>query len=254
MEPRASACVVGLLYGWQVTALFPTENQVSWQGHLFGFAGGVLAAIVLRSPAAVRPPTDGRSRPRPIETEPGPDPESPRPRGLDLDRPCRMQPRGLVLRLPGSRERPNRRGRPRDVACRCAPPPVPSGVSIAGESPDDEEQGCSRLTSRSSEPGRRASSRRYYAGFRGLSVAVIDALPEPGGQVTAMYPEKAIFDVAGFPTIKGRDLVANLVVQAGTFDPTYVLGCTGGKAQLPRGRAAVPHPVGRVGCCTAAPC
>ena len=64
----------------------------------------------------------------------------------------------------------------------------------------------------------------YYAGFRGLSTAVIDALPEPGGQVTAMYPEKAIFDVAGFPNIKGRDLVANLVEQAGTFSPTYLLG------------------------------
>jgi len=64
----------------------------------------------------------------------------------------------------------------------------------------------------------------YYAGFRGLSIAVIDALPEPGGQVTAMYPEKAIFDVAGFPTIKGRDLVANLVAQAGQYNPTYLLG------------------------------
>jgi thioredoxin reductase len=64
----------------------------------------------------------------------------------------------------------------------------------------------------------------YYAGFRGLSVAIIDALPEPGGQVTAMYPEKAIFDVAGFPVIKGRDLVANLVEQAGAFNPTYLLG------------------------------
>jgi len=64
----------------------------------------------------------------------------------------------------------------------------------------------------------------YYAGFRGLSVTVIDALPEPGGQVTAMYPEKAIYDVAGFPVIKGRELVANLVEQAGTFNPTYLLG------------------------------
>jgi ferredoxin/flavodoxin---NADP+ reductase len=64
----------------------------------------------------------------------------------------------------------------------------------------------------------------YYAGFRGLSIAVIDALPEPGGQVTAMYPEKAIFDVAGFPNIKGRDLVANLVAQASQYNPTYLLG------------------------------
>src|SRR5258707_13229441 len=64
----------------------------------------------------------------------------------------------------------------------------------------------------------------YYAGFRGLSVAIIDALPEPGGQVTAMYPEKAIFDVAGFPVIKGRDLVAAVVEQADAFNPTYLLG------------------------------
>ncbi|WP_433056463.1 NAD(P)/FAD-dependent oxidoreductase [Dactylosporangium sp. CS-033363] len=64
----------------------------------------------------------------------------------------------------------------------------------------------------------------YYAGFRGLSTAVIDALPEPGGQVTAMYPEKMIFDVAGFPGIRGRDLVANLVEQAAQFSPEYFLG------------------------------
>src|SRR5215472_966733 len=64
----------------------------------------------------------------------------------------------------------------------------------------------------------------YYAGFRGLSTAVIDALPEPGGQVTAMYPEKLIYDIAGFPVIRGRDLVANLVQQAEPFNPEYLLG------------------------------
>ncbi len=64
----------------------------------------------------------------------------------------------------------------------------------------------------------------YYAGFRGLSTVVIDALPEPGGQVTAMYPEKLIYDVAGFPVIRGRDLVANLVEQAATYHPEYLLG------------------------------
>jgi len=64
----------------------------------------------------------------------------------------------------------------------------------------------------------------YYAGFRGLSTVVIDALPEPGGQVTAMYPEKMIYDVAGFPAIRGRDLVANLVEQAAQFNPGYRLG------------------------------
>jgi thioredoxin reductase (NADPH) len=64
----------------------------------------------------------------------------------------------------------------------------------------------------------------YYAGFRGLSVAVIDSLPEPGGQITALYPEKDILDVAGFPTIKGRDLVASLLAQAAPFAPRYLLG------------------------------
>lgn len=64
----------------------------------------------------------------------------------------------------------------------------------------------------------------YYAGFRGMSVALMDTLPEPGGQVTAMYPEKMIYDVAGFPAVKGRDLVAGLVKQADQFKPTYLLG------------------------------
>jgi ferredoxin/flavodoxin---NADP+ reductase len=64
----------------------------------------------------------------------------------------------------------------------------------------------------------------YYAGFRELSTAVVDSLPEPGGQVTAMYPEKKIFDIAGFPVVLGRDLVTSLVEQADQFKPTYLLG------------------------------
>ena len=66
----------------------------------------------------------------------------------------------------------------------------------------------------------------YYAGFRGLSVALVDSLPELGGQVTAMYPEKAILDVAGFPSVKGRDLVDGLVAQALTAEPVQLLGRT----------------------------
>jgi thioredoxin reductase (NADPH) len=66
----------------------------------------------------------------------------------------------------------------------------------------------------------------YYGGFRGLSSAVVDSLPELGGQITAMYPEKDILDVAGFPVVKGKDLVAGLVAQAATADPTYLLGRT----------------------------
>lgn len=63
----------------------------------------------------------------------------------------------------------------------------------------------------------------YYAGFRGLSVAIVDALPSPGGQISAMYPEKGIYDVAGFPDIKGQALVDGLVEQAAAFEPTYLL-------------------------------
>src|SRR5918997_6644533 len=66
----------------------------------------------------------------------------------------------------------------------------------------------------------------YYSGFRGLSVGVVDSLPELGGQITAMYPEKDILDVAGFPVVKGKDLVSGLVEQAATADPTYLLGRT----------------------------
>lgn len=63
----------------------------------------------------------------------------------------------------------------------------------------------------------------YYAGFRGMQVALMDSLPEPGGQVTAMYPEKMIYDVAGFPGIRGRELVDALVKQAAAFSPSYLL-------------------------------
>ncbi|WP_432478536.1 NAD(P)/FAD-dependent oxidoreductase [Nocardioides sp. GXQ0305] len=66
----------------------------------------------------------------------------------------------------------------------------------------------------------------YYAGFRGLRVAVVDSLPELGGQVTAMYPEKAILDVAGFPTVKGKELVEGLVAQASSARPVYHLDRT----------------------------
>lgn len=64
----------------------------------------------------------------------------------------------------------------------------------------------------------------YYAGFRGFSVTVLDVLAEPGGQISAMYPEKDIYDIAGFAKVKGRDLVSGLLDQANQFSPKYVLG------------------------------
>ena len=64
----------------------------------------------------------------------------------------------------------------------------------------------------------------YYAGARGLSVAVVDSLSQLGGQVTAMYPEKQIYDIAGLPAVSGRELVKGLVAQADQYEPTYLLG------------------------------
>jgi thioredoxin reductase (NADPH) len=75
----------------------------------------------------------------------------------------------------------------------------------------------------------------YYAGFRGMSVTVVDSLPELGGQVTAMYPEKAILDVAGFPTVKGRELVNDLVAQAASANPTYLLDRTASTLEVADG-------------------
>jgi thioredoxin reductase (NADPH) len=54
--------------------------------------------------------------------------------------------------------------------------------------------------------------------------ATIDSLPELGGQVTAMYPEKPIYDITGFRQVNGRDLVAGLVDQVSHFSPAYALG------------------------------
>jgi len=59
----------------------------------------------------------------------------------------------------------------------------------------------------------------FYAGMRGVSARIVDALPELGGQLVALYPEKYIFDVAGFPKILAKDLVRNLVEQASQFHP-----------------------------------
>ena len=64
----------------------------------------------------------------------------------------------------------------------------------------------------------------FYAGMRQVSAQVVDALPEAGGQLAALYPEKFIFDVAGFPQILAKDLVRNLMDQNKRFDGKLHLG------------------------------
>ena len=63
----------------------------------------------------------------------------------------------------------------------------------------------------------------FYAGMRGASCRLIDALPELGGQVTALYPEKYIYDVGGLPKILGKDFVRQCVQQALQFKPDVQL-------------------------------
>jgi len=64
----------------------------------------------------------------------------------------------------------------------------------------------------------------FYAGMREMSVKIIDSLGDLGGQVSALYPEKYIFDVAGHPQILGREFVANCVQQGLQFGPMVCLG------------------------------
>lgn len=59
----------------------------------------------------------------------------------------------------------------------------------------------------------------FYAGMRGVSARVIDVLPELGGQLRALYPEKYVYDVAGFPRVLAKDLANDLVEQGLQFDP-----------------------------------
>jgi thioredoxin reductase len=64
----------------------------------------------------------------------------------------------------------------------------------------------------------------FYAGMRQVSAQIVDALPEAGGQLAALYPEKFIFDVAGFSQILAKDLVKALVDQTRRFDGKVHLG------------------------------
>ncbi|HUK20413.1 MAG TPA: NAD(P)/FAD-dependent oxidoreductase [Gemmatimonadales bacterium] len=64
----------------------------------------------------------------------------------------------------------------------------------------------------------------FYAGMRGASCRLIDNLDQVGGQLTALYPEKYIFDVAGFPKVLAKDLVKGLAEQAMQFNAPVHLG------------------------------
>jgi thioredoxin reductase len=63
----------------------------------------------------------------------------------------------------------------------------------------------------------------FYAGLRGVSCRIVDALPQLGGQLMALYPEKYIYDVGGLPKILAKDLARNMAEQGLQFDPEVVL-------------------------------
>ena len=62
----------------------------------------------------------------------------------------------------------------------------------------------------------------FYAGLRQMRTKVIEALPEPGGQLAVLYPEKLIYDVPGHPKILAQDLVKQLMQQVALFEPAFI--------------------------------
>ncbi|AND42022.1 MULTISPECIES: NAD(P)/FAD-dependent oxidoreductase [Cytobacillus] len=63
----------------------------------------------------------------------------------------------------------------------------------------------------------------FYGGMRQASVKIIESLPQLGGQLSALYPEKYIYDVAGFPKVRAQELIDNLKEQMAKFEPTVSL-------------------------------
>lgn len=64
----------------------------------------------------------------------------------------------------------------------------------------------------------------FACGHLGMRCHVIEALSDVGGQCTALYPEKPIYDIPGFPAIAAGELIARLMAQAAPFAPTFHLG------------------------------
>jgi len=64
----------------------------------------------------------------------------------------------------------------------------------------------------------------FEAGLLKLKCHLIDALPQPGGQCSELYPKKPIYDIPGFPEILAGDLTKNLLEQGKQFEPGFTLG------------------------------
>ncbi|HXJ99407.1 MAG TPA: NAD(P)/FAD-dependent oxidoreductase [Gelidibacter sp.] len=64
----------------------------------------------------------------------------------------------------------------------------------------------------------------FEAGLLKLKCHLIDALPQPGGQCSELYPKKPIYDIPGVPDILAGDLTKNLLEQGKQFEPGFTLG------------------------------
>lgn len=64
----------------------------------------------------------------------------------------------------------------------------------------------------------------FYAGMRSMSTKLIDSLSDFGGQLAALYPEKFVYDMPGFPRVTANELVNAMVEQGLRFGPTVALG------------------------------
>ena len=64
----------------------------------------------------------------------------------------------------------------------------------------------------------------FEAGLLKMRCHLIDYLPQPGGQLSEIYPKKPIYDIPGYPTVLAQELVDNLMKQAEPFNPTFTLG------------------------------
>ncbi len=63
----------------------------------------------------------------------------------------------------------------------------------------------------------------FEAGLLKLKCHIIDALPQPGGQLSELYPKKPIFDIPGYPSVGAQELVDNLMEQIKQFQPGFSL-------------------------------
>ena len=84
----------------------------------------------------------------------------------------------------------------------------------------------------------------FELGLLGISAHMVDALREPGGQCTELYPDKPIYDIPAIPVLNAQDLVDALLKQIEPFNPTFHLGeeVDGGPGRSEKGRAFTSKP------------